>query len=79
MIYSMLQPVGQQLREDIAGFASAIQCSQDLTAANAEIRLIVSRTSEAISSAAAAVQQPFKLGDFHVQQRCRAFSSPPAL
>ena len=77
LVYSMLQPVGQQLREDIAGFASAIQCSQDLTAANAEIRLIVSRTSEAISRAVAAVQQPFKLGNYQVPATMQVIHQPP--
>lgn len=56
--YSTLQLVEQQLRDEIAGFASALRCSHDLTAANAKVRLIVSRTSDVINRAESALQ-PF--------------------
>jgi hypothetical protein len=75
-VYSAVQPVGQQLREDVSSFAAAIQCSPDLAAATAEIRLLVRRTPEAIASAKAAVTQQFQLGGFRVPASLQVVQQP---
>lgn len=76
-VYSLIQPLGSQLRQDVAAIASAVQCSTDLAASTAEIRLLVHRTPEAMAAAVAVVQQQqFQVGSLQIPASLQVAQQP---